>query len=419
MRMLENAWTKIMMNETLLFDSLSSPIPEVRRDLQIIPINDNGRSLFYFHDPMSYSTPNFALDQKINPILSLITGSYSISQIVKLLNGSLNTDDLLDFVQLLDQHRVLNSKHFRIFSNRIENDFEASAVRKSILLNGQAPDQQNQLSIEFDHKFAESRSMFTPQKGLYAPHIDLKVGGSQYIEAFSSLKDIAPKRVVILGTSHYAGYYGSLYEGAPFIGSEKTYQVKNNAYSTDQDYIAKLVESQEEIGFSFSDRAHRIEHSIEMHLMMLNHIWNHEFTIVPILIAGFDELFYHSTGQLSKKIARFSSKIRELDNEDTFYLISGDLSHVGRKFGDPLSAKDLRTDVELTDHQFIDSAQSGDAVKLLDLLTKDNDSTRICGYPPLYTFLNIFPGIKGEKINYQWWDESERDSAVSFGSIAY
>jgi hypothetical protein len=109
--------------------------------------------------------------------------------------------------------------------------------------------------------------------------------------------------------------------------------------------------------------------------------------------------------------------MREMDDDDTFYLISGDLAHVGKKFGDPEAASTLRRDVELFDKRFIDSASKNNPNQLHELLRAEYDRYRICGFPPLYTFLNTFPGLKGELLGYHWWDERKRESAVSIAAI--
>jgi hypothetical protein len=52
-------------------------------------------------------------------------------------------------------------------------------------------------------------------------------------------------------------------------------------------------------------------------------------------------------------------------------------------------------------------------------MSEKYDPYRICGYPPLYSFLKTKPDLKGEVLTYDIWDESERESGVSFGSIIY
>ncbi|MCH8548827.1 MAG: AmmeMemoRadiSam system protein B [Balneolaceae bacterium] len=410
-----------MMNETLLFDSLSSPVPEIRRDLQVIPIEDDGRNLLYFHDPMGYASPNFALDRTAEPLLSLINGRQSVNQILGFINTTTKPFDLLEFIQLLDHHRILQSKHFRIFANRIEKDFEKSSIRKPALAGDSYPTAKEEFETFMDRYFESSalQTSIKPVKALYAPHIDLRVGHKQYREAFASLSDLQPKRVVILATSHYAGAHGELYDGKPYIGSMKDYQIPGRLFETDREYIQALSDLGESSGFTTQDRAHRIEHSIELHLLWLSRIWKHSLRIVPILVGGLDELYYHKNGDLAQKTDQFTNRLADLDDEETFYLISGDLSHVGKKFGDEEPASELRQEIEKTDGEFIRTAEAGSYKELLNRISKSYDRSRICGFPPLYTFLKAFPKLTGESINYYWWDERERESAVSFGSIAY
>lgn len=404
-----------------IFDSLTEPIPAIRRDIQLIPVKNNGRELLFFHDSMGYLTPDFALDRKVAPVLSLITGAHSVQQITGQLNGGLTVKDLLSFVQLLDNHKVLESDYYRNASGRLEEEFEDSDVRKAAFAGESYPADPEKLKEYLSRLLKENE--FTgkekPVKALYAPHIDLRVGGNKYGEAFSTLKNLKPERVVILATAHYPGYYGRFYEESPFIGTVKNFQVPGREFITDRQAVQVLTDQAPSNGFTLRDRAHRVEHSIELHLLFISHLWKHNFEIVPILISGLDELYYHHQGELSQKADAFASQIRSLDDGKTFFLISGDLSHVGKKFGDVLPAEQLRENVQKIDRQFIEHAECGDPHQLLQQVGSDYDSTRICGFPPLYTFLKAFPGSEGRLINYSWWDESERESAVSFAAIRY
>lgn len=140
---------------------------------------------------------------------------------------------------------------------------------------------------------------------------------------------------------------------------------------------------------------------------------------MPILVGGIDEIFYKQDGDTGKKIAAFAEQLRAMDTDDTFYLVSGDLSHVGKKFGDSNTAGSMRPDVESFDEEFLNRATANDAQKMLEHISENYDPYRICGFPPLYTFMSSFPDLRGKSINYHWWDEYERESAVSFGSISF
>lgn len=408
------------MSDSILFDSHTTPIPGIRRDLRVIPIQDQGRDLLYFHDPMGYATPNFALNRQVETVLSLINGQTTVKQISDMSNQNVGVGELLEFVQLLDQHRILHTEHFKLFSNKVEQQFENIDTRKPALSGENYPSEPDKLnrylSGLFDGMDNESSGR---AKALYAPHIDLRTGAEQYAEAFSLLKNVKPKRVVILATSHYSGYFPEIYQDTPFIGSLKNFQLPHRTLTTDLSYIDQFNSNGTDLGFTTRDRAHRIEHSIEIHLLFSSYLWSHPFEIVPLLIGSLDELLYSQNGDTATKVDQFADKLRELDDNDTFYLISGDLSHVGKKFGDQTPAKQMKEQIRLIDHSFLESSVNNNSGKLLTDLSSHYDSSRICGFPPLYTFLRAFPELSGEKLNYTWWDEDETESAVSFGSVLY
>ena len=404
----------------MIFDSYNSPVPSVRRDLELIPINDKGREILYFHDALKYMQANFALDLKVQPILSLLTGRHSVEQITSLLNNSIGQEELLSFIQFLDDHLILESKNFKIRSEEFENDFESSSVRKPALAGQSYPDDKKSYK-RFIGEILESGASpeILPKKALFAPHIEIQIGRNSYSRAFSSLKKIAPKRVVIFATAHYAGLYGSMYDNLPFIGTQKDFELPGRTISTDKKVIEALNINSENTGFTVHDRAHRIEHSIETHLVFLDQIWKHEFEIVPILVSSFDELFYKKDGNLASKLNAFSDQIKSLDDKDTFYLISGDLSHIGKKFGDSDAASKIRDKASVSDRKFIRLSEENNPNLLLEQIGKNYDAYRVCGFSPILTFMKAFPGIKGHELSYEWWDETERESAVSFGAIGY
>lgn len=409
-----------MLRTKELFHSMSDPVPSIRRDVQIIPIQDQGKDLLYFHDSMGYLSKNFALDASVRPLLQMFNGQSSIEQIHQKISGNLDKEGLLDFVQLMDQHRALHSEYFRFYADNMEEEFEKSPTRPPIFAGDSYPEDPEEIETFVTDMISENGTE-TDQSfdALYAPHIEISVGKKQYGQAFSHLKNEEPKRVIILATSHYSGYYYKYYEGFPFIGSTKTFQVPGRAIEPDMDVIDELNANSPGNGFTVQDRAHRIEHSIEFHLMFASTIWTHEFEIVPILVSSFDDLYYSSDGDLAQKIEAFTSQLRSFIDDDTKVLISGDLSHVGEKFGDQDTAATLREKVEESDKQLLDISMTGSHGNLLSHLKKDFDSTRICGFPPLYTYLKMFPDKEGKLLNYHWWDEKERNSAVSFGSILY
>lgn len=406
------------------FSSETKPIPEVRRDIEIIPIQDNGDSYLFFRDPRRYAPPELALHRDTETLLSLLDGRKSINDLEAYLGTNVTKQDVLQFVQFLDKNRLLNSTFFSEYAQKKERDYEQSNTHQSVTAGSSYPQNPKELTAYLDEAFNQYTTngivQKTPPKALYAPHIDPRVALDSYVKAFAPIKKLQPERVVILATSHYSGWYPELYEDHPFILVDKDFDLPLKTIKRDTEVI-EYLQSYEDCGIALHDRAHRMEHSIELHLLFLSYLWQHDFSIVPFLVSDLQELLYLDDGHQGQLLNRFSTLLNDQFAQDdkTFFLISGDLAHVGKKFGDKQPASTLFEQVEAFDQQFMHHGSSNRPKKLLKLMAQNIDPYRICGFPPLYTFLNSMPDLKGEVINHDLWDERERESAVTFGSILY
>lgn len=413
------------MNNENLFSSKTKPIPELRRDLQIIPVQDNGSTLLYFHDQRGYATQDFALRREAGQLLSLFDGQKSINDLEPYLGKGVNKDDLLQFIKLLDKNRVLASDYFKNHAETVETEYEASTTHQAVTAGSSYPANPNELRDYLDEAFAKyakgNIKAVNSAKALYAPHIDPRVALDSYIKAFAPIRNLQPKRVVMLATSHYAGIYPDLYQNDPFILINKDFEMPLGTIPRDEKAIEELQHADTDVGISSLDRAHRMEHSLELHLLFLSYLWDHHFEIVPFLTRGLDDLFYMEEGYLSQQLDNFSILLNKKygNDDDTFFLISGDLAHVGKKFGDDSPAATMFDDIENFDKLFLDFGSNNDRESMLALMKEEYDPYRICGFPPLYTFLQTMPDLKGKVLSYDLWDERERDSAVTFGSILY
>jgi len=411
-----------------LFSSKTDPVPEVRRDLDIIPVQDDGNSYLCFHDVRGYASPDIALHPQTGPLLSLIDGSKSIRDLSSMLGEQVNTEQLVNFVQLLDKHRLLHSEFFKLYAEKIEKEYEASNIHQALTAGVSYPADADKLTHYLDKAFSTFGGKDVKNRGgnkiaLYAPHIDPKVGIESYVKAFSTIRKIRPERVVILATSHYSTFYPETYFNKPFVVSNKNFEMPLGEIRADKKVIEKLLDEGSEAGITSNDRAHRIEHSIELHLLFLSYLWDHDFQIVPILVGGLDDLFYMEKGYRGKQVELFGKLLNKhfAGDGETFFLISGDQAHIGKKFGDEKPARKLFNEVKSFDRLFMKYAEEGAEEHILRLMKEKYDPYRICGFPPLYSFLKSMSDIdiKGQILDYDLWDEHEKESAVSYGSILY
>ena len=410
-----------------IFSSYTDPIPPLRFEIQIIPIKQDGQTYLYFQDQYGYVTSDFAVPQSARSIFGLFDGQRSVEDVMEFTGKEVTKEQILEYVQFLDENALLYSSFFKAHAEKTEKDYENSEIHHSITAGLAYPDDTHEMTHFLNEAFEKLPTSDPVQtaKALYAPHIDIRVGLNSYTKAFSAIRDVKPKRLVMLATSHYSGMYPDIYEGRPFVISAKDFNMVNGTVKADRESIHKLQDhlkgEEEHYGVTFHDRAHRIEHSIEQHLIFVNHLWDHEFSMIPIVVGSLDELFYKADGFQGQQVENFSGLLAELfgDDDETFFLISGDLAHVGKKFGDEKPAKELFEDIRDFDESFLDLGASGSAQNMLNLMSEKYDPYRICGYPPLYSFLKTIPGLKGEILTYDIWDEKERESGVSFGSILY
>ncbi|MEX0778633.1 MAG: AmmeMemoRadiSam system protein B [Balneolales bacterium] len=410
----------------MLFNSKEELIPSIRADLEVYPVKSEDRELIYFHDSMGYAKENFVLQKELAGLLALLDENRSVNDIHKELTkhqSDVEPDQILNFIQHLDNNRILFSPSFKKYSKEMEERFEQENAREPSCAGSSYPLDPGELTDMLNAAFesVSPQQASSKPKALYAPHIDPRVGLESYIKAFAPLKNLKPTKVVILATSHYAGSYYPFYDNTPFIASRKSFKTPLGESHTDAKLLDELEKNADKYGCSLHDRAHRIEHSIEMHMLFLHYMWNHPFEIVPILVDSFDQLLYKEDGELGKQVDNMSRLLgSELtENEDTFFLISGDLAHIGRKFGDKNPARSMLQDVKLFDGQFLEHASNHQTEKLLKLMSKEKDQYRICGFPPIFTFLKSLQKVQGNVTSYQVWDEAERESAVSFGSILF
>ncbi|MEQ8525092.1 AmmeMemoRadiSam system protein B [Gracilimonas sp.] len=425
-----------------IFNSFTDPIPPLRYEIQIIPVKQNGETFLYFQDQFGYAQSDFAVPYSAQSLFNLFDGSRSVEDILEFSAEKITKEQVLEYVQFLDEKALLHSPYFKEHASKTEKEYEESDVHPSNTYGISYPEDPEELKHFLNEAFEKlpTTEPVESARALYAPHIDYRVGLNSYVKAFSSIKNLKPKRVVILATSHYSGLYPEVYEEHPFVISNKDFELVNGTVKADREVIREIADqihedktnneshsaakagiSNADYGITFHDRAHRIEHSIELHLLLLNHLWDHEFKIIPIVVGSLEELFYKADGFQGQQVEQFSGLMNKLfgDDKDTFFCISGDLAHVGKKFGDDQPAKELFEEIRSFDEDFLDFGAEGNPDKILELMSQKYDPYRTCGYPPLFSFLKAFPNLSGEILTYDIWDEEERESGVSFGSILY
>jgi AmmeMemoRadiSam system protein B len=246
-------------------------------------------------------------------------------------------------------------------------------------------------------------------RALVAPHIDLNVGHNTYGKAYSALKTLKPKRLIILGTGH------AIDEGL-FSLTTKDYQTPLGSLPTDKDAVMMLKCTGNGV-VADDDFAHRNEHAIEFQMLFLRQLFPADVAVVPVLCGSFNS-HLAKVGRPADipEVARFLNCLAELIDEETLLIAGVDLSHVGPKFGHLHPAAYYEQEFSGHDHALLAALCSGSAQAFWSEGKRVEDRYHVCGFSALSCLLELLPGITGQVLDYQIWHETQTSSAVSYAA---
>jgi MEMO1 family protein len=250
------------------------------------------------------------------------------------------------------------------------------------------------------------------------PHVDYTRGGITYGWGFHELVERSDAEVfVIIGTSHYSAHRFTL--------TRKNFKSPLGTVLTDQAFIDKLVAHYGD-GLFDDPLAHLPEHSIELEVVLLQFLYEGKrpFRIVPMVVGPFSDCVDGNTDPTAQAdIQRMIAALRKAEEETNApvcYLISGDLAHLGPKFGDaepvgePLLERSQKQDEAL-----LDRAAAADAAGYFRLVAEEGDSRRICGLPPTFTVLEAAQPRRGRVLHHSRYVHPQGFESVSFASMAF
>lgn len=405
-------------------------LPKLRTDIEIIPVQAQGERLLCFRDPLGFASGMVLLPVEALEIIRFFDGLHSVVDVqaewMRQKGQLLFSDDVRQLIEQLDEHGLLDSPQFRQQRQQIEQDFLKGSIRRAAHAGESYPAEPAELRRRLQECFTAESGAGLPQqraahhrlKGIIAPHIDLRVGGSCYSWAYKELAEHSTAQTfVILGTSHY---------GADdlFVPTRKDYETPLGVLQTDQVFLDRLEEN---YGGSLAavDLAHRIEHSIEFQVIFLQYLFSphRPITIVPILCTSFHEMVFKKCSPLDDpRVSRFVQALKQTirqHEKTTCFVVGADLAHVGRKFGDPFAAQPILDSVREEDLEMLRTVEALDAEAFFRVISRDDDRRKICGLSPIYTFLATVEASSGRLLKYEQWSEEPTQSAVTYASLAF
>lgn len=251
------------------------------------------------------------------------------------------------------------------------------------------------------------------------PHIDYPRGGHSYTWGFKEVVErSAASLFVIIGTSHYSAHRFTL--------TRKDFKTPLGILSTDREYIDRLVHHYGDGLFEDEWMAHFPEHSIELEVVFLQFLYENRrpIRIVPLVVGSFHDCIHEKEVPSDKKdISRMVQALRKAEQETRepiCYIISGDLAHIGPKFGDsdPVNESVIAFS-RGRDMSILEKAEKADAAGMFRIIAGENDDRRICGLPPTFTTLEVARPNSGRVLHYDQYIHPRGHESVSFASVAY
>jgi predicted class III extradiol MEMO1 family dioxygenase len=269
------------------------------------------------------------------------------------------------------------------------------------------------------------------------PHIDYHRGGTTYAWGFKEVVERADARLfVIIGTSHYSAHRFTL--------TRKDFKTPLGIVPTDQATIDRLVAHYGD-GLFDDELAHLPEHSIELEVVFLQYLYagpetgtgplksrvlspfpdaDRPIRIVPLLVGPFHDCIEHGESPSEaadiRRMIEALKRVEAESQEPICTIISGDLAHIGPKFGDPEPVAPRQLDHSRRQDQIlIQKLEQGDVAGYFRNIAAEGDCRRICGLPPTYTLLEAVRPGHGKLLDYDQYAHPRGLESVSFASMAF
>jgi len=413
------------------------------RNVEIFPVQSNGRRFLCLRDPQGISPQPLIVSEHAGLLLSYMDGNHSVAEIqaafVRRFGQLIFSDRIVELINLLDESLLLDSPRFRAHYEKVQEEFLQATVRKPSHAGVSYPEEPEELLAKIDSYFLhpegpgtglapdvpETRQTKGSIAAVVAPHIDFERGGPTYAWAYHTLAQTAPPDLfIILGINHYQANH-------LYTLTAKDFETPLGIMRTSRESVNFL---RQRCGdwIVEEEMAHRGEHSVEFQVVFLQH-WlarvreaypDRHPQIVPVLCSAFHHLLKPGESVESLvEFASFTGALRDLITQhdgNVCLIASVDFSHVGPRFGDPapLSPSQLRV-LEIQDRSLLARVAELDLEGFLEAIRENSDRTRIDAVPAICTMLRSLVLEKGNLLKYAQAVDPAGQSCVSFASMFF
>ncbi|MFQ5627203.1 MAG: AmmeMemoRadiSam system protein B [bacterium] len=397
------------------------------RYVEAFPVDTEEGKMVALRDPMGIADEVILVSRAALFILQFCDGQHSKKEILqksrKLLHMPIEEEVLDKLLAYIDTNYLLDNDRFRTRLRKIETDLLKAKHRPAAHAGVSYPANKTALTEKMHSYFIDESGAGTPgpvnglptPKGIIAPHIDLRIGGTTYTHAYKRIAESPPADVyVVLGTGH-AGLR-NMYSVLPV-----DFDTPLGTIATDTNFIKALQNNYKNDLFA-DIFLHKTEHTIEFQTIFLKKVFgDRPFKIVPILCSfNYHALVYEQFSNEKAIVEDFSRALRKTIREypgKVTVIASVDLAHVGPRYGDaPAPNGIFLQEVKKQDYEALKYAMQMDAAGWLKAIARVDDRYRICGFSPVYTLLASIDAQHGELLRYDQGLMDDKKSVVSYCS---
>ncbi len=253
---------------------------------------------------------------------------------------------------------------------------------------------------------------FPALRAVIAPHAGYSYSGRIAAYAYSAIDTERIKRVFVLGPSHHV-----YIRNRCALSTASVLETPLGTLSVDIETIAELYQKAPSLFQPFHIDADEDEHSIEMHLPYLRHVFaGKQVSIVPIVVGN---LSLQKEREIGTVLAPW------LADESTFFVVSSDFCHWGTRFDfvryDP-SDGDIWQSIEKLDRQGMECIESGD--HSCYAYYQQSTQNTICGRHAIGILLAGLAHLREEhvadiRLKFVMYDQSSKCRSLNDSSVSY
>ncbi len=281
-------------------------------------------------------------------------------------------------------------------------------IHKSPIAGSWYPKNQKKLSALLNNYLAQAPAVDDHQLehpiAFIVPHAGYIYSGLTAGYAYKILQQKQPKRILLIGPSHYSSFHGISF------GNFGSYKTPLGEIAVDPS-AKKLLNECSLI--KYHPDAHLHEHSLDIQIPFLQTIFPQSPPkIIPLLVGHLEEEDYSILAQC----------LREFIDDNTVIIISSDFTHYGPRFSyHPFpynnKTKDNIRNLDEQAVQIISELNRKDFISF-----KNKTGITICGYRPIALLMELLP--RDCRLQQLYYDTSGQitgdfKNSVSYFSLAF